>query len=338
MIEQHEPGVDIAAAVRLLRAGKTVAFPTETVYGLGADAANPAAVRRIFELKGRPANHPLIVHIPSAESLTAWARDIPEQAWLLAERFWPGPLTLILPRHPAVPLEVTGGQESIGLRVPDHPLALELLRHFDGGLAAPSANRFGRISPTCAAHVRDELGEQVEMVLDGGPCLVGLESTIVSLIGPRPCLLRPGQISIAEIAEVLGCKLEIPQSSPTIRAPGLLASHYAPKTPLILRPASALCSWLKIMSERGCRVAVMALTPPQTSSEPAARVDRIPMPLQPQEYARELYASLRRLDAGGFDYICAEKPPATKEWLAVHDRLNRAAITPENSFIAGETT
>lgn len=336
MIE-HNSKVYIEAAIRLLRVGKTVAFPTETVYGLGADAANPAAVRRIFELKGRPYNHPLIVHLPAAASLPNWARNIPDQAWLLAERFWPGPLTLILQRHSAVPREVTGGQETIGLRVPDHPLALELLRSFGGGLAAPSANRFGRISPTSAAHVRDELGDEVEMVLDGGPCRVGLESTIVSLVGPSPCLLRPGQITVAELSEVLGTKLETPQSSPAIRAPGLLPSHYAPKTPLILKPASALWSWVKILNERGCRVAVMTLTPSQTLAESAGRVNRVSMPLHPQEYARGLYASLRRLDAGGFDFIFAEKPPATREWLAIHDRLNRAAIAPPNPLISGET-
>lgn len=324
----HNIRVHIDAAVCLLREGKTVAFPTETVYGLGADSGNPTAIRRIFELKGRPANHPLIVHIPSAESLPNWAREIPEQAWLLAERFWPGPLTLILPRHPSVPLEVTGGQETVGLRVPDHPLALELLRSFGGGLAAPSANRFGRISPTSAADVRDELGNQVDMVLDGGHCRVGLESTIVSLIGPCPCLLRPGEISGTELSEVLGVNLKTAQSSPTIRTSGLLPSHYAPVTPLILRSTAALCSEAAILAERGCRVAVMALTAGQTANGSVAKVTRLPMPLQPREYARELYSSLRRLDAGGFDFIFAEKPPATMEWLAVYDRLNRAAISP----------
>lgn len=333
----HNVRVNIATAVRLLREGRTVAFPTETVYGLGADAGNPTAIRRIFELKGRPTDHPLIVHLPSAESLPDWTREIPAQAWLLAERFWPGPLTLILPRHPSVPLEVTGGQETIGLRVPDHPLALELLRSFGSGLAAPSANRFGRISPTNAADVRDELGNQIEMVLDGGQCRVGLESTIVSLVGPRPCLLRPGDISGAELSEVLGIKLETSQSSPSIRAPGLLPSHYAPETPLILRPTETLWSWVTLLTERDCRVAVMALTASQSMTGSAGKVNRVPMPLHPREYARELYASLRRLDAGSFDFIFAEKPPATLEWLAVHDRLNRAAISPSNPFITGET-
>ncbi|MEJ5211921.1 MAG: L-threonylcarbamoyladenylate synthase, partial [Burkholderiales bacterium] len=172
---------DLDRAVALLRAGGVVAIPTETVYGLAADARNPQAVRRVFAIKGRPADHPLIVHIAAAESLPQWARDIPDAAWRLAGRFWPGPLTLILRRAPGVPDEVTGGQDTVGLRVPDHPLTLELLRRFGGGLAAPSANRFGHVSPTRPEHVAQELGEAVDLILDGGPCSVGVESTILDL-------------------------------------------------------------------------------------------------------------------------------------------------------------
>jgi L-threonylcarbamoyladenylate synthase len=195
---------EIERAVALLRRGELVAFPTETVYGLGADAANPAAVARIFAAKGRPADHPLIVHLPAAEHLARWARDIPAEAEKLAAAFWPGPLTLILKRQPQVPNAVTGGQDTVGLRVPSHPLALELLRAFEGGIAAPSANRFGRISPTTAAHVREELGERVPLVLDGGACPVGIESTILDLSRGVPVLLRPGAIGPADIARVLG--------------------------------------------------------------------------------------------------------------------------------------
>ncbi|MEK7737911.1 MAG: L-threonylcarbamoyladenylate synthase, partial [Pseudomonadota bacterium] len=207
-----EAAAQIAHAVTLLRAGELVAFPTETVYGLGADAANPAAVAKIFAAKGRPADHPLIVHLPSAEALDAWAREVPESARKLAAAFWPGPLTLILKRQPQVPDAVTGGQDTVGLRVPDHPLALALLKAFDGGrfrgIAAPSANRYGRISPTSAAHVRAELGAAVPLVLDGGDCQVGIESTIVDLSRGTPRLLRPGAIGAADIAHVLGANLD----------------------------------------------------------------------------------------------------------------------------------
>lgn len=317
---------EIEKAVRLLREGKTVAFPTETVYGLGADARNPAAIRRIFELKGRPADHPLIVHISSTASLDEWAQDIPAEAWRLAERFWPGPLTLILPRRDAVPLEVTGGQQTVGLRVPDHPLALELLHSFGGGLAAPSANRFGRISPTSAGHVRDELGSQVDMILDGGPCRVGLESTIVSLVGPRPCLLRPGGISAAELSEVLGEELaDIPPKTSSLKAPGMLSSHYAPKTPMILKPAIALWSWTEKLAQMGGNLGVMSLTRAPAAQGETARVRHVSMPLQPQAYAQKLYATMRLLDADGYDCLLVEEPPDTSEWQAINNRLRRAA-------------
>jgi L-threonylcarbamoyladenylate synthase len=193
----------IQQAAQLLRKGRLVAVPTETVYGLGADATNPEAIKKIFAAKGRPADHPLIVHIPDASYLNAWAVDIPDSALILAERFWPGPLTLVLKKQPDVPLEVTGGQETIALRVPNHPVALNLLKVFGGGIAAPSANRFCRISPTQASHVAEELGDKVDLILDGGACQVGLESTIVDLSSGNPKLLRPGQIGKAEIEELL---------------------------------------------------------------------------------------------------------------------------------------
>ena len=200
-----DAAIDYAA--HLLRQGRLVAFPTETVYGLGADASNPDAVRRIFQAKGRPADHPLIVHIPSIDSLNDWALTVPDAAHQLAARFWPGPLAMILNKRPEVPLVVTGGQDTVGLRMPDHPVALRLLRAFGGGIAAPSANRFCRISPTQAAHVEEELGDAVDLILDGGACQVGVESTIVDLSGNRPKLLRPGHITRLEIEAVLQTEL-----------------------------------------------------------------------------------------------------------------------------------
>ncbi len=317
---------DIHAACELLRAGKVVSFPTETVYGLGADAGNPLAVRGIFELKGRPADHPLIVHLADSASLAQWASEVPEDAYRLAEHFWPGPLTLILPKAAAVPLEVTGGQDTIGLRVPDHPLALELLRTFGGGLAAPSANRFGRISPTSANHVRDELGDRIEMILDGGDCQVGLESTIISLVDNVPRLLRPGGIPAAEVSAVLGGRLEF--SSPAhsrVRAPGMLSSHYAPTTPLELWPGEELWPRVHALIKNGERPAVMTLAPAGRGLEVEPGIAQVVMPSTTREYARQLYATLRTLDAGGHSRLLVEIPPATGEWLAIQDRLRRAA-------------
>ena len=225
------------AAATLLRAGGVVAFPTETVYGLGAEISHPSAVRRVFEIKKRPVDHPLIVHFADASGLDHWAQQVPEQAWRLAKRLWPGPLTLILPRSRHVPESVTGGQETVGLRVPDHPVAQALLQELgpERAVAAPSANRFGRISPTTAAHVQAELGEAVDMILDGGPCRIGLESTIVGFEGKTPVILRPGSIPAEELADILGEPVVMPSAiRPTVRVPGALASHYAPATPLEL--------------------------------------------------------------------------------------------------------
>ena len=223
----------VEEAAAILRGGGLVAFPTETVYGLGADAANPEAVARIFAAKGRPANHPVIVHLGSVEQLTDWATDIPPAAYRLAQHFWPGPLTLILKRHARVSDAVTGGQDTVGLRVPGHPIALALLAAFSGGIAAPSANRFGWLSPTTAAHVRTGLGASVDYVLDGGPCRVGIESTIIDLSGDYPRLLRPGTITAAGIEAVLDKPLAAPAGEAP-HSPGMLPSHYAPQTALTL--------------------------------------------------------------------------------------------------------
>lgn len=315
----------VEAAARLLRAGGVVAFPTETVYGLGADATNPEAVRKIFDIKGRPADHPLIVHIAGATLLDRWAREIPDAARHLAEHFWPGPLTLVLRRHRDVSDTVTGGQDTVGLRVPDHPVALALLQELGPkkALAAPSANRFGRISPTTAQHVRAELGDAVDMVLDGGPCRVGLESTIVRFVGGTPLLLRPGGISVAALEAVLGERIEIPDAAqPAIRVSGNLPSHYAPATPLEVLPAESLKRRSRELVKRGQRVAVLELT---SACQDSPRLLRFQMPAEAAAYAHKLYAALRQLDDARFNFILAETPPAGVEWQAVNDRLRRAA-------------
>lgn len=314
----------LAAAAQCLREGGLVAIPTETVYGLGADASNPQAVLRIFAAKGRPADHPLIVHLAGAESLEYWARDVPPGALRLAERYWPGPLTLILRRGRA-PLEVTGGQDSVGLRVPAHPLALALLRAFGGGVAAPSANRFGRVSPTRAWHVRRELGDRVDMILDGGPCRVGVESTILSLAGDRPVLLRPGAVALSALQEVLGEEIAPPSTPVAVRAPGMLASHYAPETPFEVWPARELRQRADELAQAGRKAAVLCLDPQRCGIAATANLALFSMPAAPDDYARRLFAVLRRFDGMGLDVLLAEAPPETEAWQAVRDRMRRAS-------------
>ena len=318
--KKFRAAVQEAAAV--LHRGGLVAFPTETVYGLGADAENPAAVARIFAAKGRPADHPLIVHMARRDHLSQWSRDIPPAAFVLARRYWPGPLTLILQRACRVPDGVTGGQDTVGLRVPDHPLALALLEVFGGGIAAPSANRFGQVSPTTAAHVREELGDAVDLLLNGGPCQVGIESTILDLSGHQPRLLRPGAITITELEAVLEQSVISPGNDAP-RAPGMLRSHYAPNTPLYLVPAvnleAEICRRLR---QRQC-VAVLAM--PATQLPESCL--RHHMPPHPAGWARELYAQLRALDQQGLDGLLIEAPPSGADWQAVSDRLARAAST-----------
>lgn len=306
----------IARAAAILDSGGLVAFPTETVYGLGADAANPEAVRRIFEAKGRPADHPVIVHVADAVDLGAWARTVPETARQLAHAFWPGPLTLIVARAAGVSDTLTGGQDTVGVRVPSHPVAQALLRAFGRGIAAPSANRFGRISPTTSDHVRAELGERVDLVLDGGQAEVGIESTIVDVSGERPALLRPGMIGAAELEAVLGQPLSRPtHESP--RVSGALAAHYAPSTPLTLLAARDVDA-LAISSRR---IVILARRPAPEN----ACATWIEAPIDATSYAHDLYARLRVLDAGGFERIVVEMPPDDPAWAAVRDRLTRAA-------------
>ena len=323
---------DFGRAVELLQAGELVAFPTETVYGLGADAANPEAVAKIFAAKGRPADHPLIVHLAGAAYLDRWAIDIPQAAWDLAEAFWPGPLTLILKRAPQVPYAVTGGQETVGIRVPSHPLALGLLRayaqagggrHAMCGVAAPSANRFGRISPTDAAHVRDELGDAVALVIDGGRCAVGIESTIVDLSrdGEPPRLLRPGHVTPAQIASVIGVMPELPgaQAGGVPRVSGSLDGHYAPRTPMRLVAGDQLVALVAERQHAGQRCGVRA----HRAAAASARAYR-QLPDDAQGYARGLYAALRELDQADIDLIVVEAIPTSPAWAAVGDRLRRS--------------
>jgi L-threonylcarbamoyladenylate synthase len=306
---------EIRKAAEILRAGGLVAFPTETVYGLGADASNARAVARLYATKGRPADHPVIVHFSSKEKAFSWAREVPAAARQLAERFWPGPLTVILKRSKLAKDFVTGGQDSVGLRVPSHPVAHELLKMFQNGIAAPSANRFGLVSPTTAAHVRADLGDDVDLVLEGGASEVGIESTIIDLSSGAAALLRPGSISRAELEDVLRSKVE-EKSFSSPRHSGGLERHYAPRTPARMVSTHNLDKEIEKLKQR---VAVLAF------SRPDERVDCwLRMPRSPEGYARRLYAALRELDTAGCETILVEAPPEAPEWAAVRDRLQKA--------------
>lgn len=311
----------IERAVEVLRGGGLVALPTETVYGLGADARNPDAVRRIFSVKGRPADHPLIVHLGSAADLDAFAVDIPDDARKLAARFWPGPLTIVLWRAPDVPDVVTGGRDTVALRVPDHAATLAVLRALGSGVAAPSANRFGHVSPTTADHVRQDLGEEVDYVLDGGPCKVGLESTIVDLTTEIPVLLRPGAVTAEQIEATLGRPIERTATGPA-RAPGMLRAHYAPHTKVELVAPPGLAPRARALMALGARVGMLT----SSSTESIAGVRRFDLGTSAEDAGRALYASLRAADAAGLDVILVVEPPADDELApAIADRLSRAA-------------
>jgi L-threonylcarbamoyladenylate synthase len=319
---------DIDSAALALRQGKLVAFPTETVYGLGADAENVEAVARIFAVKGRPANHPLIVHIASLDELPRWASSVPDAAWRLARAYWPGPLTLLLPKAARVPAETTGGLPSVGLRVPAHPVALELLKRFGGGVAAPSANRFGRVSPTRAQHVREDLGEDVDVLLDGGDCSVGVESTILDLTHDAPVLLRPGGIAGQEIESLLGVKLSR-HAAPDVRAPGMLASHYAPRARVELLDSSQLASRARELSQAGQRVAVLVSSNDQrVSLATLPGVNLIDLGPSDDAAAQRLYSALRQADVDSADVVLASPPSAASARgiaEALVDRLTKAA-------------
>ena len=329
------PAQQLSLAVQRLRAGGLVAFPTETVYGLGADAFNPAAVERVFATKGRPAHNPLIVHVDGAPMAAGLVAQWPAQAARLAEAFWPGPLTLVLPASDRVPALVRAGGPNVALRCPNHPVAIALLRAFGGPLVGPSANPSGSVSPTTAQHVRDAFDEQRVLVLDGGPCTAGIESTVLSLAQSPPRVLRPGPISPSALARVLGEPVLEALASPTpgpgpLDSPGLLARHYAPRTRAVLVPnAAALATLLASMERAGQHAAVVG-APGEVVAPPHAV---LPMPTQASAYARELYATLRRADALAADAIVIVAPPAAHAdpggaehalWQAVLDRLRRA--------------
>ena len=314
-----QPEIDKAATI--LRAGGLVAVPTETVYGLGADAGNPAAVARIFAVKQRPTTHPLIVHLADSSQLRDWAREIPAEVELLAASFWPGPLTLILKKRSSVLDGVTGGQDTVAIRIPRHPVAAALLKAFGGGLVAPSANRFTRISPTTAAAVYAELGSQVDMILDGGPCVIGLESTILDLSGEQPCILRPGMISPETIAAVLQRSVAVTrQDHPAeIRVPGMHHVHYAPTTRTLLVTAEQLTNDLPTN-----KLPIVCLTHSAISLPQHAEIKQICMPANAAEYAQVLYATLRAQDQNQYQCIFVEAVPDDAAWDAIRDRLTKA--------------
>jgi L-threonylcarbamoyladenylate synthase len=312
----------IQHAADLLQQGKLVAIPTETVYGLGADASNPEAVVKIFKAKGRPSDHPLIVHLAYASQMQDWAERVPDAAVRLASEFWPGPLTIILPKKAWVPMAVTGGQNTVALRVPDNPVALWLLRVFGGGIAAPSANRFGRISPTLASHVAEELGDTVDCILDGGPCTVGVESTIIDLTDSQPTILRPGRITRTQLEAVLQVPVAL-KSQHKIRAPGMLASHYAPNTPAFLCAMETLLRMLDQQQNQGKQVGVLSFSP--ALADPSCQ-HWLRLPEKAEDYEAALYSALRELDQLQLDSILVECPPDSEEWMAVNDRLSKATL------------
>jgi L-threonylcarbamoyladenylate synthase len=319
----------IAHAVSVLRGGGIVAFPTETVYGLGADATNPRAVQRVFDVKGRPSTNPVIVHVADAQIARRYASAWPHSATRLAEEFWPGPLTLVLPKADAIVSGVTAGLRTVGLRAPDHPLTLELLRRFDGPMIGPSANRSSHISPTLAQHVRDELGDAVDVILDGGPCRVGIESTVLDLSSVQPAILRPGAISRKQIEDVIGpigIRSGVTNPSEPARSPGQHERHYAPITPTYRfesEQANQIIAWCDSHPGAGAIVLKLSTTPIERQN-----VKPVEMPGRADEYARQMYAALRHADRQSPAAIWIELPPDVPEWTAVRDRLLRASRPP----------
>jgi L-threonylcarbamoyladenylate synthase len=307
-------------AVQILRGGGLLGLPTETVYGLAADAENEIAVRRIFAVKGRPSTHPLIVHLGAREALGSWVTHVPKEAETLAAAFWPGPLTLVLPRSRRASDAVTGQQGTVAVRVPAHPVALAVLEAFGGGLAAPSANHFGRVSPTRAAHVVADLGPDIEMVLDGGPCSVGVESTILDLSGRTPTVLRPGGVPLDALEAALGQRLPL-RPAGDVRAPGMLPSHYAPRAGLVLATRAEAEAKARQLKQDGRRV---ALCGPAGLAVPAGVV-ALSAPEDVPQLARALYELLRSIDASGVDVAVVVVPDEEGLGAAVLDRLRRAA-------------
>lgn len=329
MVARELGAEEITRAAGALGAGKLVAFPTETVYGLGADASNQSAVQHLYAVKRRPVDHPVIVHLARAEQLHDFAHDVSDAVRALVDALWPGPLTLVVTRNDErVVAEVAGGRDTVGLRVPDHPMALALLDAFGGGVAAPSANRFGRVSPTTAAHVRADLGSDVSIVLDGGPCRVGIESTIVDVTGSEPAILRIGGVSRAQIEEITGTHCAV-RTAGEIAAPGTLTSHYAPLATVEVVDVGEIASRAHDLAAAGRRVGLLALEHSLGAESerdwPEALVVLDP-PRDEREYARVLYARLRSADELGLDVLLAVAPPESDGLgAAVADRLRRAA-------------
>ena len=327
MILDGQDPAAVQSAAQALARGELVGLPTETVYGLAADAGSDPAVARIFTAKGRPSDHPLIVHVAGVEGVNAFAHDVPAFAQRLIQAFWPGPLTLILPRRPEAGAAAAAGQDSVGLRCPSHPVAHALLKACEAlgvrGVAAPSANLFGRVSPTTAAHVQGEFGDGL-LVLDGGACEVGIESTIVDCTRGAPVLLRPGGVTREQIEAACGQPLRTREelASPDPRASGTLEAHYAPQAKVRLMEAQALQTALDVLGPQASAVAVYARSPLRA---PAPGVLLRRMPGQAEDAARELFAALRGFDLAGVKLIWVETPPATPAWEGVRDRLQRAA-------------
>jgi L-threonylcarbamoyladenylate synthase len=334
-------GAAIDRAVAVLRSGGLVAFPTETVYGLGADAENIDAVARVFAVKGRPPTHPLILHIASADVLHEWVAEVPDAARILAARFWPGPLTVVLRRSPRVPLAVTGGLETIAVRVPAHPTALALLGAFRGGLAAPSANRFGSVSPTSALHVKADLGNDVDLVLDGGPCGVGVESTIVDLTGSAPVVLRPGGVSREDLEDALGIPIATIAGATPVRVPGSHPSHYAPRAEVRIADRSGMTREAEAGLAQGRRVGLLLPFGPFGEAAPTLEgLTVLRVPQAATDFARTLYGLLREFDEQGCDLVIVSLPDEAGIGAAIADRLRRAAsprtIAPRREKTAEE--
>ena len=322
--------IDLDSAVRALREGDVVAFPTETVYGLGANALHAPALQRIYALKGRPTTHPLIVHLDSQRFLHRWAREVPPAAQRLAERFWPGPLTLVLPKADTVLDLVTGGQDSIAVRVPAHPMAQQLLTAFGGGIAAPSANRYGHVSPTRAEHVREEFGEAVRVVLDGGECMVGLESTIVACLGGSVRLLRPGSITLSQLRSTVG-EVQSAAAVDSPRTPGSTRAHYAPSTPLRLVAGGLIEREAARLAAAGQRIGVLAQRPPLGSYP---RVTWINAGSRAAAYGHDLYTHLRTLDRAGASWLLVQEVPldASRAMVALATRSMRLHCTIQEAY------